>query len=107
MLPQRANRQPILALMSAFIAMAACGRIGYDFAEAGDSADAQPGVVDGSRALCSDTRPVGDLPLALGYRHACMLRAGEVWCFGEGAQGNLGNGSTDDVVAPTAVVVFP
>ena len=60
---------------------------------------AQGGVVDptkmdlGGRAASS---------LAVGFQHACVVFAnGELYCWGEGSNGRLGYGNTDDVGAGT------
>lgn len=42
--------------------------------------------------------------LRLGLSHACILRAGEVLCWGSNTQGQLGNGTRTATRTPTAVV---
>lgn len=62
---------------------------------------AQLVTVDGASAL------TGVLDVALGGRQACALRDGtsgnEVWCWGYGAEGELGQGDTDDQPYPVKV----
>jgi hypothetical protein len=41
--------------------------------------------------------------LALGKSHSCALAAGDVWCWGLGSEGQLGNGSVSDEQTPTPV----
>jgi alpha-tubulin suppressor-like RCC1 family protein len=54
------------------------------------------------------TAPVGGIPntveVAAGLDRTCILNASDVvFCWGENSAGQLGNGSTQDVVVPTAV----
>ena len=62
---------------------------------------AQPLTVDGTNPL------TGVLQIALGNRQACVLRQGtagnEVWCWGYGATGELGQGNTANLPHPTKV----
>lgn len=44
--------------------------------------------------------------LALGATHSCMLAGGRAWCWGSGGTGQLGNGETEDLSEPTAVLGF-
>src|SRR5262245_56524264 len=69
------------------MALIGCGRIGFD--------------------------PTGDTPVALedarghlahGGDHACALRGNQVWCWGEGREGQTGTGTAS--VAPTPVMVL-
>ena len=42
--------------------------------------------------------------IAAGYYHTCVLRVGNVYCWGRGDYGQLGNNSFDNSDAPVAVV---
>jgi alpha-tubulin suppressor-like RCC1 family protein len=44
--------------------------------------------------------------ISSGYRHTCALATdGTAWCWGEGTQGQLGNGGTGNVSVPTMVTM--
>ena len=47
----------------------------------------------------------GILQMSVGYNHACALNSdGEILCWGDGADGRLGNNATDNQPAPVKVV---
>jgi cysteine-rich repeat protein len=74
----------------------------------GDDAVGQLGDDDGNTADSAVPVDVTGLPpgvaqIALGQDHGCALAGGEVYCWGEGGYGNLGQGTEID--SDTALVV--
>lgn len=64
----------------------------------------------GNAALTSSTTPVpvsgltsGVTAIATNKSHVCAVQAGRALCWGEGANGKLGNGGTDNQPAPVQV----
>ena len=51
--------------------------------------------------------PSGVTAVATGDYHICALANGEVWCWGDGANGQLGNGGTSSSSTPTQVMGLP
>ena len=45
----------------------------------------------------------GATTVSSGLSHTCVLKFGEVFCWGEGVKGQLGNGSFSDASAPVRV----
>ena len=58
------------------------------------------------RASAEDADPLGNIAqVSAGFYQACAVTtSGRVKCWGEGANGRLGNGGTDDALAPMDVV---
>ena len=74
------------------MALVSCGRLGYDATLLDVPVDAQGEAGDASPGACTVTQVVDNRPLSVGYRHACMVRAGQIWCWGDNEFGQLGIG---------------
>jgi alpha-tubulin suppressor-like RCC1 family protein len=62
---------------------------------------AQPALVCDTTMTCAPCTRA----LALGDGHGCVVKtSGELWCWGAGANGQLGNGGFSDAPMPTAAV---
>lgn len=64
----------------------------------GDGGDsAAPAAINGS---VTNVREV-----SVGSKHACLVKSndGDIWCWGEGSNGELGNGMKNDAPAPVTV----
>jgi alpha-tubulin suppressor-like RCC1 family protein len=49
--------------------------------------------------------PGAAVAVALGYAHSCALLAdGDIWCWGRGAKGQLGDGLGEDSLVPVRVL---
>lgn len=70
-----------------------------EFGQSGQSPSAK--VVQPPQKSLPLTSSVGSV--ALGWSHTCFVRGGVVRCFGANADGQLGNGSTDDSWSPVQV----
>jgi cysteine-rich repeat protein len=76
----------------------------------GQNADGQLG--DGTKTKRASATPASVLTssatmLALGDKHSCAAdNAGAVWCWGNNDQGQLGDGTTDGRLQPTATVAM-
>ena len=107
-----------MRLIILVLALGACGRIGFDDAardvpvDALLSVDADPQLdaapldaapLDAGPGIC---QVPGEEQLAIGYQHACALRGGRMWCWGDNEFGQLGTGDAnlgDDRDQPTRV----
>jgi alpha-tubulin suppressor-like RCC1 family protein len=70
--------------------------VSYLFLGAGPCGPAKPAV---------STLDTGHIQqLVVGDSHACALIEGEVWCWGKGEQGQLGDGQKNDSITPVKVV---
>lgn len=73
----------------------------------GYNVDGQAGQGEGSAVIFSAPQRVSSHSfdaLAVGANHTCARRtSGEVLCWGEGSEGQIGNGSTDDQFSPTPI----
>src|SRR5262249_19331821 len=64
---------------------------------------------DGTERIHRGPRPVPGLhdaiSLAVGFQHACaLIRGGEVYCWGENHDGQLGDGTRVDRASPVRVI---
>lgn len=72
--------------------------------ETGYHVDAQQCVKDAAFAL--DVLPFPQI--ALGFKHSCALKADKtVWCWGDGASGGTGLGTSESTATPTKVNGLP
>lgn len=78
------------------VALAACGRVGFDQQVVGDAVPS-----DGAQG--ADAAPPPGR-IVLGGRTACFLTDGDVWCWGNGEGGRLGDGNTTTSPVPVQAV---
>jgi alpha-tubulin suppressor-like RCC1 family protein len=77
------------------LVLAGCGRIAFDARLVGDSVDGS--IQDGSAAACP-------ISLAAGISHTCVANDdGTVWCWGDNASGQLGDGTMQARSVPMPV----
>lgn len=86
-----------LGVVATLVAISACG----ESEQNGESPVAPPSATN-------TTSPAGalasDQALAVGFDHVCAIdTAGQAWCWGSGASGALGTGSTASTTVPVAV----
>lgn len=106
----------------AFVGLAACGGVGFEYVDAGGDAvvqdggpgDAGPGDAGPGDAtsdpisrdvvVAVDAGPTGSISaLDLGNRHTCLIRSGVLYCFGQNNESQLGLGDTTNRSMPTRV----
>jgi alpha-tubulin suppressor-like RCC1 family protein len=86
----------------AFWTSIACGRIGYDGqSPIGNDADVAP--VDAANNPEADAQSFSNILLAAGWEHTCAAIEGRVACWGQGDEGQLGQGDREPSATPLAV----
>lgn len=86
-----------------------CGRLGFDSQEAVGEGDAgTTNSVDGAPGNTADAAgPRLGGRLISGWYHTCLMRAGALYCWGDGTDGQLADGNNEIVGTPVALTGMP